>query len=290
MAINLDAIGTVGEPVDRSWTSRDALLYALGVGAGYPDPGHELLFTTENSRDIEQEVVPTFGVALALGAGGVTRNIGKVNPAMIVHAEQAIELHRPITPEGSVTITSTLADIVDKRSGALVVTQSEAVDSDTGVAAFTTRSGMFIRGEGGFAAPTGDKSELPATTATGVPEREPDYEVELETLPHQALLYRLSGDRNPLHSDPKFAALAGFDRPILHGLCTYGFTCRALVAALCEGEPSRLTGMAGRFTKPVMPGQTLRVAIWRDGADAAIFQTSTNKGAIAVDRGRCTIR
>jgi acyl dehydratase len=301
MPLNLDAVGTVGEPAERSWTSKDALLYALAVGAGYPDPLAELAFTTENSREVTQQVLPTFAVLLGAGAGGVMRSVGPFDRAMLVHAEQGVELHRPVPPEGTVTVTGRLADIVDKRSGALVVTESHAVDTATGDPAFTTRSAMFIRGEGGFAAAGtagasgGDGARRSSADVPAVPwppERPPDHRVTYTTLPHQALLYRLCGDRNPLHSDPAFAARAGFERPILHGLCTYGFTGRALLHALCGGDPARLGSMSGRFTRPVLPGATLTVDIWVDGEGegGAGFRTTTEDGTTVLDRGRCTYR
>lgn len=292
MALNLSAIGTVGTPIEKSWTSKDALLYAVGVGAGYPDSCQDLALTTENSRHIEQQVLPTFGVALALGAGGVAKSVGPFNPAMLVHAEQAITLQSPLKCEGTVVITSTLADIIDKRSGALVITESSATYKDSGEPAFTTRSGMFIRGEGGFGEiAKSDRAATPASPApVSIPDRDPDDWVEYTTLTNQALIYRLSGDRNPLHSDPSFAARAGFSRPILHGLCTYGFTGRALVEALCDSDATRLSSMAGRFTHPVMPGQKLRIAIWRDesGAAASFRTTTIDDDAVVIDRGRCT--
>jgi acyl dehydratase len=289
MPLELSAIGSEGAPVERSWTSKDALLYAVAVGAGYPDPLQELAFTTENSREVDQQVLPTYGVLLGVAGGGAMRNIGRFNPAMLVHAEQAIEIHRPLTPDGTVLVQGRLVDIVDKRSGALVVTESRATDPTSGAEVFTTRSGVFIRGEGGFGG-----SGQASASAAGDPvpaDREPDHRVSWTTLPNQALLYRLCGDRNPLHSDPAFAALAGFDRPILHGLCTYGFTGRALLHTLCDSDPARFRSMAGRFSKPVMPGATLTVEIWRDpDGGGASFRTCTDEGTVVIDRGRCTTR
>jgi len=286
VALDLKAIGAVGEPVERSWSSTDALLYAVAVGAG-ADPLAELAFTTENTAGVAQQVLPSFGVVLAQGAASVLRRIGPFNPAMLVHAEQRIELAGPIPPQGAVTVTATLVEIADKRSGALVVTESSAVDG-SGATCFTTRSGMFIRGEGGFAsgspaAPTATAS----ASATPVPARSPDHAVTQATLPQQALLYRLCGDRNPLHADPAFAAAGGFDRPILHGLCTYGFAGRALLHALCGSDPARFRGMAGRFSRPVVPGQTLTTRIWVESGGEARFQTQTEDGTVVIDRGWC---
>jgi acyl dehydratase len=284
MPLNLSAIGSTSEPIERTWTSKDALLYAVAVGAGSPDVTRELAFTTENSHDVEQRVLPTYVVLL--GAGGGFRDIGTFNPAMLVHAEQSIELHGPLPVEGRVSVTGELVDILDKRSGALIVSESRAVDATTGDPVFTARSSAFIRGEGGFAGEGGSTPRKPAPDAPVVPERAPDHEVTFTTLPQQALLYRLCGDRNPLHSDPTFAARAGFDRPILHGLCTYGFAGRALLQALCDGDPARFLSMAGRFTSPVWPGESLTTSIWVDG-DTAAFRTTSSSGAVVIDKGRC---
>jgi acyl dehydratase len=286
MALNLDAIGTVSEPVERAWTSKDALLYALAVGAS-TDPLDELEFTTENSRDLTQKVLPTFAVLLGGAGGGAMRTIGSFNPAMLVHAEQSIELAGPLAAAGSVTVTGRLVVIADKRSGALVSSESTAVDA-SGEVVFRTRSGMFIRGEGGFGAETGAGGAPPRAPAPEIPDRAPDHTVTYQTLPHQALLYRLCGDRNPLHSDPAFAAAGGFDRPILHGLCTYGFTGRALLHTLCGSDPARFRSMYGRFSRPVLPGQALTVTMWvDDDGGAASFRTSAD-GEVVLDRGRCT--
>jgi acyl dehydratase len=262
MPIDPGAVGATSEPVERSWTSKDCLLYAVGVGAGTD----ELAFTTENSHGVQQQVLPTFAVIAGAGGGGAMRSIGDFDPAKLVHGEQAFELHGPIPVEGRVRTVTTVTGIFDKGSGALVETASESVDAETGEPRFTTRSSAFIRGEGGFG---GDRG---SSTSTAIPDRAPDHRVAYRTREEQALTYRLSGDRNPLHSDPEFAARAGFDRPILHGLCTYGFTGRALLHQLCGSDPERFRAMQGRFTSPVFPGELLTVTIWSDG-DEAVFQT-----------------
>lgn len=277
MALDLSVVGVPGEPTERSWTSTDALLYAIGVGAGIDDPLHELEFTTENCEGYEQRVLPTFGVLLCWG--GRARQLGDFDTAMLVHAEQGFTLHRPLPVDGTVRTTSTVTGIYDKGSGALVVTEATAVDTATAEPLVTSRSSMFIRGEGGFG---GDRGESPPWRR---PDRPPDHEVSYPTRPEQALLYRLSGDRNPLHVDPKFAARGGFARPILHGLCTYGFTGRALLHSLCGSAPSRFRSMEGRFTAPVTPGDVLTVSIWVDG-DTALYQTSRADGIVVIDRGR----
>ena len=287
MPINPDAVGTVGSPVERSWTSKDCLLYAVAVGCGATDPldPTELPFTTENTNGVEQQVLPTYGVLLGMGGGDAMRDIGTFNPAMLVHAGQSVELHRPIPVEGTVRSTGTVTGVEDKGSGALISTETESVDAETGEPMFTTRSSVFIRGEGGFG------GERTPTVKHEPPDRAADHEVTYATLPGQALLYRLCGDRNPLHSDPAFAAAGGFDRPILHGLCTYGFTGRALLHALCDSDPKRFGRMEGRFSRPVMPGDSLTVSMWLDddGA-AATFQTRTQDGTVVIDGGRLTLR
>jgi acyl dehydratase len=283
MTLDYSLVGVPGEPAERSWTSADALLYAVGVGAGLGDPLRELEFTTENCAGIRQQVLPTFGVLIAQSRPA--RSLGDFDRAMLVHAEQAFELHRPLPTEGTVRTVSTVTGIYDKGSGALVASESVAVDAATGQPLVTSRSGTFIRGEGGFG---GDRG---ASEPWHVPDREPDCQVIQPTRPEQALIYRLSGDRNPLHVDPEFAARGGFARPILHGLCTYGVTGRALLQALCDGDPARFRGMAGRFSAPVLPGDSLVVSIWRsgDGGDA-VFRTAREDGTVVIDRGRVQLR
>jgi acyl dehydratase len=285
MPINPAAAGTVGSPAERSWSSKDCLLYAVAVGAGAHNPLDELAFTTENTSGVAQQVLPTFGVLLGAGGGDAMRDVGSFNPAMLVHAGQSVELHRPIPVEGTVRSTGTLVAVEDKGSGALLTTETESVDAATGEAMFTTRSSVFIRGEGGFG------GERTPTVRNDPPDRTPDHEVTYPTLPGQALLYRLCGDRNPLHNDPSFAAAGGFDRPILHGLCTYGFTGRALLHALCGSDPARFGRMEGRFSRPVMPGDTLTVSLWLDDdGDAATFRTATQDGTVVLDGGRLTLK
>ena len=284
MPMNLDSVGKVSEPGQRSWTSKDALIYALGVGAGQTDPtGYELEFTTENSQNIAQRVLPTFPVIIGMG-GGAMPSFGDINWAMLVHGEQSIEVFGEIPPEGTVESVTRIVGIYDKGSGALAVMETESKYVDTGKPAFKVKMGAFIRGEGGFGDSRGP--ELPARAKA--PEKAPDKEITYLTRPDQALLYRLSGDRNPLHSDPSFAALAGFPKPILHGLCTYGVTGRALLHGLCDSDPARFKGMDARFSKPVMPGDVLTVKMWNDGAGSAIFQTVTQDGTVVIDNGKFT--
>jgi acyl dehydratase len=275
MPLNPDAVGTESEPVDTTWDSKDALLYAVGVGAGTD----ELAFTTENTNGVTQRVLPTFPVVIGWGTsqGSVLRSVGTFNPAMLVHGTQAVTLHRELPVEGKATLTSALVAVYDKEKAAVIVTDTMAVSD--GEPLYTLRSSLFVRGEGGFGGERG-----PSGPQNVPPERSPDHEVSYATLPTQALLYRLSGDRNPLHSDPSFAALAGFDRPILHGLCTYGFTGRALLHALCGSDPARFDHVEGRFTSPVFPGDTLTVRAWETGDGEAVFTTAVDD-RLVIDQG-----
>ena len=282
MPLDHRLVGVPSEPQERSWTSKDALLYAVGVGAGLGDPLQELEFTTENSEGVQQQVLPTYAVLVAQAR--TSRSLGDFDRAMLVHAEQEFELHRPLPVEGTVRTVATVTGIYDKGSGALVASENTAVDAATGARLVTSRSGAFIRGEGGFGGERGPSDRWQR------PERPPDHQVVQPTRPEQALLYRLSGDRNPLHADPKFAARGGFARPILHGLCTYGFTGRALLHTLCGSDPARFLSMSGRFSRPVLPGDTLVVSIWREDGDSALFATATEDGTVVIDHGRVRFR
>ena len=274
MPIDASAVGATGDPVKRSWTSKDGLLYAVGVGAGT----EELAYTTENTKDTPQQILPTF--AVIIGGGGAPFNkIGTFNPAMLVHGEQGIELYDAIPPEGEIESTGRVSAIWDKGKGAVVEMESESILVSTGKPLLKTRMSAFIRGEGDFGGERGPSARFEAPT------RKPDHEVTYQTRPDQALTYRLSGDRNPLHSDPSFAKLGGFDTPILHGLCTYGFTGRALLSTLCDGDPKRFKSMDGRFSKPVIPGDTLTVCMWIDG-DECTFQTKNQDGDVVIDQGK----
>jgi len=273
MPLNPDAVGTEGQPTEASWTSKDALLYAVGIGAGTD----ELAFTTENTANVEQLVFPTFPVVIGWGGDSPMRSIGSFNPALLVHGQQAVTLHRPIPVAGTVTTQSKIVAMYDKVKAAVVVTETAAVMD--GEPLYTNRASVFIRGEGGWG---GDRG--PSGPQNEPPDRAPDHEVTYETSPDQALVYRLSGDRNPLHSDPAFAAMGGFDRPILHGLCSYGFTGRALLHSLCDGNPATFHHIEARFASPVLPGDALTVRMWTIGDGESVFTTSVGD-RLVIDQG-----
>ena len=279
MPINHDVVGAEGAPVVHSWTSKDALLYAVGVGAGID----ELAFTTENSHEVPQRVLPTMAAVIGAGVSGAISAIGSFDFAMLVHGEQSFVQHREIPVEGSLTATGKIVGIYDKGSGAVVAVEGECVDNATGETLLTVGSAIFIRGEGGWG---GDRG--PSGDRNAAPDRAADASVSFRVRPDQALTYRLSGDRNPLHSDPWFAALAGFDRPILHGLCTYGFTGRALLHTMCDSDPAKFRSMEGRFASPVFPGEQLTIEMWNEGTGECIFQTRGEDGRVVLVGGRHT--
>jgi len=244
------------------------------------DPtGFELEFTTENSDGITQRALPTMGVVIG---GARTPDFGSFNPVFLLHAEQQITCHREIPAEGSGIATGRVGNIYDKGKAALVYLETDVVGTN-GEALWSTSAGLFLGGEGGWGGDRGPSNDWAA------PDRDPDHVVSTATRNDQALLYRLSGDRNPLHSDPTFAAAAGFDTPILHGLCTYGFTGRALLHAACGSDPARFGSLGGRFKSPVVPGEVLDVHAWEVDGETVLFQTRVGD-RVVFDAGVMTRR
>ncbi len=275
MPIDVDATGRKSAPYTASWTSKDSLIYSLGVGAGVDEPA----FTTETTEGVDQRVLPTF--ALVIGASLDTMpDFGTYDLANLVHGEQRVTVHEAIPCAGTVEIHREIVGVWDKGKAAVVATETVAIDQATERPLFTTWSSSFIAGEGGWG---GDRG--PSASGNVAPERPADARVVYETSRDQALIYRLSGDTNRLHTDPAFAARGGFPQPILHGLCTYGFAGRALLHALCGSDPARFLHMEGRFSAPVLPGDTLTVDIWRTAPGEAVFQTARTDGTVVIDRG-----
>jgi acyl dehydratase len=266
MPIDPNAIGATTPPRVFEWTDRDTLLYALGVGAGAGD----LAFTTENSHGVDQQVLPTYAV-IACSPFAAAAKIGPFNFSRLLHGSQGIRVFAPLPPAGKLSVVCEVTDIQDKGEGknAVVMFKATGSDPETGQRVAETSTTVVIRGEGGFGGQPGQRAAAPE-----IPERDPDAQVALPTREDQALIYRLSGDRNPLHSDPWFASeLAGFPKPILHGLCTYGVAGRALVAELGGGDASKITAISARFTSPVFPGEVLTTSIWRLESGRALFRT-----------------
>jgi acyl dehydratase len=239
-----------------TWDHKDIQLYHLGLGAGRPatDPG-ELRYTLESRL----HVLPSFATVAGAGAGvvgGLSVPGLDIDLASVLHGGQHVELHRPVPVKGTATSTSRVAAVYDKGKAAILVLRTEAADDDGPL--WTSDAQLFVRGEGGFGGERGPSERL------DVPSRAPDRTVERTVREDAALLYRLSGDWNPLHADPKFAKLAGFERPILHGLCTYGMTLKAVVDTLLGGDVTRVRSYAARFAGVVFPGETLRIRMWPD--------------------------
>lgn len=240
------AIGTQSEPKRVKWSSRDCMLYALGVGAGTDD----LAFTTNNTKGVEQRMVPTMPVTLGVDFS-VLNAAGEFDWAKLLHAEQRVEILGEIPVKGEADAVTEIIEMWDKGKAALIVAQTTG--SIDGKPLWRSAAGLFVRGVGGWGGERGPagNSTKPAT------DHAPTKTVTYQTHPDQALLYRLSGDYNPLHSDPAFAARAGMDRPILHGLCTFGFAGRAVLEM--AGTDRTLTSMSARFAGPVWPGDTLNI-------------------------------
>ncbi|MFJ3191554.1 MaoC/PaaZ C-terminal domain-containing protein [Streptomyces griseoviridis] len=241
-----------------TWTRKDVLLYHLGLGAGTPatDPG-ELRYTLESRL----HVLPSFATVAGSGSPGVISGLSvpgvDVDLARVLHGGQSLTLHRPLPAEGTATATGGIAAVYDKGKAAVLVMRTEVSDEQGPL--WTNDAQIFVRGEGGWGGDRGPSTRLEPPTGP------PDRTLERRVREDQALLYRLSGDWNPLHADPEFAARAGFERPILHGLCTYGMTLKAVVDTLLDGDPARVRHYTTRFAGVVFPGETLRTRMWRQG-------------------------
>ncbi|MEW6256138.1 MAG: MaoC/PaaZ C-terminal domain-containing protein [Pseudomonadota bacterium] len=269
--------------LEHSYQARDTILYALGAGAG-SDPLDEsdLRFVFEDG------LVALPSMAVVLGYPGFwlkDQNTG-VDWKRLLHGEQGMVLHRPLPVSGTVIGRTEVTGLVDKGEGkgALLYSKRDVFDKATGDLLATLTSTSFLRGDGGFGGASGA-----TRTFHAIPPRAPDESLELPTLPQAALIYRLSGDYNPLHADPKVAAAAGFPRPILHGLCTYAVACRALLRLTCDNQPHRLRTMDVRFSAPVFPGETIRTDIWRNGTEIAFRCWAVERDLKVLDNGRAEV-
>ena len=278
----IDAAKAVGATLpDRtfSWTASDVLLYHLGIGFG-SRPGDNLdprtLSYTLDGDDLQ--VLPSFGVVAPTFHDTDPPSLDlpgcDIDLAQVVHGSQEIVLHRPLPSAGSGTVRTRISDVWDKGKAAVIVQEGSVVD-ESGEPLFTTRSSIFVRGEGGWGGDRGPSSKVEP------PDREPDLDVTYDVTPHQALLYRLCGDRNPLHADPRFAERAGFPAPILHGLCSYGIVLRSVVQGLLDSDSSAVAGFTARFAGVVFPGETIRTRAWHD--DGRVVVSATIASA---DQGR----
>ena len=277
-------------PRTFSYGDKDVMLYALGVGLGQ-DPMNETELAFVYEKDLK--VVPTAATVLSSGARGTAgpapdmpagHRPSQINFLMVVHGEQKVELHKPLPAQGTFTASSRTVGAYDKGAGKGAVILNETVwTDDKGEKVATLTGSTFARGDGGFGGPSEGAPE-PHT----VPSRAPDMSVDFTTREDQALLYRLNGDRNPLHSDPSIAKRAGFDRPILHGLCTYGITCRAVLQAITGFDPDQILSHQARFSAPVFPGDTITVDLWTDGK-AISFEARVKARSVTVIKNGLTM-
>jgi acyl dehydratase len=285
MPIDYDKLLALQIPeVEHSYTEKDAILYALGVGLGYdPLDAEQLGFLYERNL----KVLPTFATVLGYPGFWIRDLDTGIDWVRILNAEQGITLHRSLQSQGTVIGRTKILDVVDKGAdkGALVYTERAVHDKASGALIATVTQTTFARGDGGFGGPKRD-SQPPHP----IPERKPDLVCELPTRPEMALIYRLSGDRNPLHIDPAVARAAGFERPILHGLATFGVVGHAVLKSVCNYDPTRLLSFGGRFSAPVFPGETIRTEIWRDGGTVSFRAHAVERNVVVMNNGRAEVR
>lgn len=266
-------------PQRFSYADREAILYALGVGfGGEPD---DLPFVFERPK---LQIVPTLAVVIT--PTGVVHKTG-VDMTKVLHGEQNLVLHRPLPPSAEIVAQSRVVEAFDRGEGkgAVLQLETEARLAADDAPLFTSTMTIVARADGGFG---GSKATPPAPHA--LPDRSPEHVVSFRTRTDQALLYRLNGDRNPLHADPAFAARAGFDRPILHGLCSYGVACRALIKSACEGDSDRIAEFSARFSSPAFPGDTIDTEVWRDGQIASFRCRARERDIVIINNGKCVLK
>ncbi len=273
MPLDLSSVGRTIGPVVRAYTRRDAALYGLAVGAGFSEPRY--------CREEDLGVLPVFGLATVFDLFWAAADAAGPTPEGVLHGEQDLVFRRPIPPEGTLSALGRITGIYDKgpKVGALIEVDLEVAGADQEVL-FTGKTAIIARMDGGFGGPN------PRRPGVEIPDRPPDRTVSDRPGDDQPLLYRLTGDRFPLHDDPEFAARAGFDRPIMHGLCTLGYASRALIGTLAPGAPDRVRRIGCRFAGPLYPGMPIETRIWETGPGSAVFRTiDVRTGGIVLDRG-----
>jgi len=275
------------EPLVHTYTERDTMLYALGVGIGHdPMDRDALRYVYEDGL----QALPTMAVVLGYAGFWAKDPATGIDWVKLLHGEQSLELHAPLPAAGTVVGHSRVTAIVDKSAGkgALMYSERDIKDAASGQLLAVSRSVSFMRGDGGFAA-AGQPSDVAPPPRVATPDTPPDHICELKTRPESALIYRLSGDYNPVHADPTVAKAAGFERPILHGLCSFGVSGHALLKALCGWDAGRLKEIGCRFSSPVYPGETLRVEMWRRG-EAVQFRTrAVERDVVVLSHGSARI-
>jgi acyl dehydratase len=272
------------ESAEQAYEPKDCMLYALGVGLGHdPLNEDELAFVYEKKL----KVLPTMATVIGHTGSLAQRSDTGINWLMVVNGEQGFTLHRPLAGRGVVIGRTKIVEVIDKGAGkgALILTEREVSDKTSGEQIATVTQTIFCRGDGGFGGPP-----RPAPPLHPIPTRAPDVVCDLDTRPEMALIYRLSGDYNPLHAEPAFAKAAGYERPILHGLGTFGVSGHALLKTICGYDPTRLVSFAGRFSAPVLPGETIRTEMWQDGAIVSFRARVLERDVVAINNGRAEVR
>ena len=277
MPLNIEALNNwVFEDIEHTYTARDTMLYALGLGFGEdPMDENELTYVYE----VGIQAAPSMAVILGYPGFWLKDPKTGIDWKKVLHGEQWLDIYKPLPVAGKVIGRTRIDQISDKGAdkGAVMYLSRDIIDAASGEALAKVTMSTFCRGDGGFG---GDN--LAGPTPAQLPDRAPDHVCDLTTLPRQALIYRLSGDYNPLHADPKVARAAGFDRPILHGLATYGLAGRAILRALCDYDAARLSGLDVRFSAPVYPGETVRFEIWQQGNEARFRATVPERDNLLV--------
>lgn len=284
MPINYDKLINWKIPeVEQQYTKRDTILYALGVGLG-ADPCDEsqLRFVYEQNL----QALPTMAIVLGYPGPWYARSDTGITRTHVVHGEQSFAIRQPLPAEGAIIGLTKIAGVIDKGKdkGALVITECTVRDKASGDTLCTLTSTSFCRADGGFGGPSG-----PVKPVHPIPDATPDAVCDLPTLPQAALIYRLSGDYNPLHAEPAYARKAGFKMPILHGRCTFSVAGHAILKTCCGYDPARFRAMAGRFSSPVYPGETIRTEMWRDGSIVSFRSTVPARGVTVLNNGRAEI-
>jgi acyl dehydratase len=267
-----------------SWTDREVMLYAVGIGMGAdPMDQKELSFVNEGYyTPRELKVVPTYASVAAWGSGPGHIDVNRV---MVVDGERDITFHKPMPVKANITADSRVLGVFDKGKDTGAVILRETVLRDVGGQPLATLvASQFARGDGGFGGPSEGQPE-----PHKIPNRAPDMTVDITTRPDQALLYRLCGDRNPLHSDPEFAKRGGFDRPILHGMCTYGLSCRAVLQTYADYDPAAFKQHAVRFSSPVFPGETVSFDLWKDGNVISLEGRVKSRNVTVIRNGKTVL-
>ena len=283
MPINYDELMQAKSTgIESKYSDRETMLYALGIGfMRDPMNADELPFCYENGL----RTVPTMATVIGWGQGGTMARSG-INYLMVVHGEQRLTMHKPLPSAAEVLSDERVLGVFDKGKdkGAVIVTERVMREKASGDKLCTLVSTTFARGDGGFGGPKDGAPE-----PHQLPTRAPDHTHACDTRADQAFIYALSGDRNPLHRDPNVAKMAGFPRPILHGLCTYGTACRAVISTICKYDPTKITGFDVRFSAPVFPGETIVTEMWVDGQIVSFRCKLTERDVVVINNGKCTL-